>query len=68
MSPDESPEVRIAKLEVEVANLKDGHRDLVAEVKNLAERLNAFVVKTAIATAVLTGGVNGLIDYWSGGA
>jgi hypothetical protein len=67
MSPDESPEVRIAKLEVEVANLKDGHRDLVAEVKNLAERLNVFMVKTAVATAVLTSGVNGIIDYYGGG-
>jgi hypothetical protein len=66
MSPEESPEVRIARLEVEVANLKDGHRDLVAEVKNLAERLNVFMVKTAVATAILTGGVNTLIDYYGG--
>lgn len=61
---EESNEVRIARLEVEVANLKDGHKDLVQEVKILAEKLNVFMVKTAIATATLTGAINGAIDYW----
>lgn len=66
MTPDENPEVRLAVLEAEVAHLKDGHRDLVQEVKNLAERLNAFMVKTAVSTAVLTAAVQTAIKYAGG--
>jgi hypothetical protein len=66
MTPEDSPEVRIARLEVEVANLKDGHRELVSEVKRLAEKLNTFMVKTAVATAVLTASVQTAIKYAGG--
>ena len=70
MTPDDSQEVRVARLEVEVQNLKDGHRDLTADIKDLTgkverltDRLNGFMVKTAVATAGLTAGVQVTIDY-----
>lgn len=61
---EESEAIRIAVLETEVNNLKAGHGEIRADLKALAEKLNMFMVKTAVATAGLTGALNVALNHW----
>lgn len=66
MTPDQSLETRIAVLETEVGNLKDGQKVLVDKIDRLTEKLNTYMLKTAIGTALLTGGSQAAINYVGG--
>lgn len=66
MTPDPSLETRIAVLETEVHNLKEGQRVLVDKIDKLTEKLNAYMLRTAVGTALLTGGSQVAINYVGG--